>query len=294
MRNSDVILGATIAVLIISIVCVLFYPTVQDFMVGNSLWNGLADFCGRYKAVNIDSFVGLPESPGGVALLSIPYLRWDESELSQLRSFVVGGGKFILMDDFGWGNQILKYLGLQVRLSGKMLLDPLFCYKNPRLPRITDFSPQLKEAGINSVVLNHATVLEGAEPGKVMAWSSSESFLDLDGDGRRSPAEPRGPFAVAAEFRVGKGEVIVVSDPSILINSMVGKDDNRAFLEYITGLSQRSPGSIMVDRLHLEKTPLDESKLKLARAREFLARPPLMLGALTLIFWGISRYLLWK
>ncbi|MCL0073698.1 DUF4350 domain-containing protein [Dehalococcoidia bacterium] len=288
----EVLLGTTVIILVISALCILFFPTVQDFMVGNSLWNGLADFTREHGALTIDSFDQLPELPQGKALISIPSLPHEEEELATLREFVTQGGRLVLMDDFGHGNVVLEYLGLEVRFSGQMLLDPLFSHRNPRLPRIMNFSPEVSEADVEVVVLNHATALTYVDLGKVIAWSSEESFLDLDGDGSWGRADPKGPLPVAARFEFGQGEVILVSDPSILINSMVRKDDNRTFLGYLTeGIE---PGGILVDQLHLEKTPLDRSRLTLVGARELLAQPPLVLGLIAVIFAGLSRYLLWR
>jgi len=288
----EVLLGTTVVILVISALSILFFPTVQDFMVGNTLWNGLADFTREYGALTIDSFDQLPELPRGKALLSIPSLPHEEEELARLMEFITQRGRLVLMDDFGHGNEVLEYLGLEVRFSGRMLLNPLFSYRNPRLPRITDFTLEVKQAGVESVVLNHATALTGVGPGEVFAWSSEHSFLDLDGDGIWGRAEPKGPLPVAARFRLGQGEVILVSDPSILINSMMRKDDNRAFLAYLTeGIE---PGGILVDRLHLEKSPLDQSRLTLVAARELFSQPPLVLGLIAVIFAGLSRYLLWR
>jgi hypothetical protein len=112
-------------------------------------------------------------------------------------------------------------------------------------------------------------------------------------DGNLSPADPKGPLPVVARFEFGQGEIILVSDPNILINSMVRKDDNRAFLAYLTeGIE--SPGGILVDQLHLEKTPLDRSRLTLVAARELFVQPPLVLGLIAMIFAGLSRYVLWR
>lgn len=293
MRNVEVLLVTAVAILLVAAFCVVFYPTVQDFMVGNSLWNGLAQFSREQEAVCLDSIAQLPELPQRKVLLSIPYLPYTEEELAELKDFVTGGGRLILMDDYGQGNQVLRYLNLPAGFSGEMLLDPLFCYKNPRLPRITDFAPEVKKAGVKSVVLNHATVLVSTGSGKVLAWSSGQSFLDLDEDGKRSPSEPRGPFPVAAEFELGRGEVILVADPSILINSMIGKADNRAFLNYLLGYNIER-GGLFIDRIHLEMSPLDESKLKLAKARELFSHPLPAMGLLALIFAGVARYLLWR
>lgn len=291
-KDIKLLLATALAVLIISAVCVEFYPTMQDFMASNSRWNGLSNFCKDYGACPLDSFEHLPEKPQGKALLSLPYLSYNEEELAELKGFVSQGGRLILMDDYGQGNRVLEYLGLKANFSGQMLLDPLFCYKKPKLPRITNFSPEVSRAGVKAIVLNHATALTGVDSETVLARSSKRSFLDVNGDGKRSQAEPKGPLPIAARFELGQGEVILVSDPSILINSMMGKDDNRAFLDYLT--YNIKPGDILVDRVHLEKSTLDKSKLKLEAARELFSKPLPALGLVALVFAGVSGYLFWK
>lgn len=42
-----------------------------------------------------------------------------------------------------------------------------------------------------------------------------------------------GPFFVIAEERVGKGSIIVISTPSVFMNSMIGLDDNMRLLKLI-------------------------------------------------------------
>ena len=72
-------------------------------MVGNSLWNGMADFSQEQNAVTIDSFDELPEFPQGKVLLTVPYLPYKDRELAKVQEFVTLGGKVLLMDDYGHG-----------------------------------------------------------------------------------------------------------------------------------------------------------------------------------------------
>ncbi len=291
MRTADVLLSVMVGVIIISIICIWFFPSVQDFMLGNSFWNGLKVFCAEFKVNNLDSLNKLPTLPQGKVLLSIPYLPYSEEELAGLLRFVTQGGTLLLMDDYGYGNSILEYFGLQARFSGSPLLDPLFCYKNPWLPRITDFSAEVKESGIEVVTLNHATALTGVENSQVLAWSSSHSFLDFDESESRSADEPLGPFPIAARIKYGKGRLALVADPSIIINSMIGKDDNHKFIKFLIGENAKE---ILIDRSHLGKSPLDKSKIRLASAREIFSRPFPLLGLVALIFIAVSRYVLRK
>jgi hypothetical protein len=197
------------------------------------------------------------------------------------------------MDDYGNGNQLLEYLDIETRFSNKTLIDLLFCYRNPRLPRITDFSPEIHDNGINAIVLNHATVLTKADPDQVIAWSSDQSFLEYHGYGEWQPVEPDGPLPIAAEVKLGNGVILLISDPSIFINSMIGLDDNEAFLRYLIGFNTE-PDDIFIDRLHLEKSPLDQTKLALADVRDIFSHPPVAVGMLAVTFAGASWYLIRK
>ena len=81
--------------------------------------------------------------------------------------------------------------------------------------------------------------------------------------------------------------------PSIIINTMVGRDDNYAFMTYLTH-RKGEPKKILIDRSHLTKTPLDVSKTRLARAREVVSSPHALLGITAMIFVFVSRYTLKK
>ena len=293
MKTSSVLLAVAALIIVVSLVCIWFSPSVQDFMAANSLWNGIRNLSSEVDASNLDSLDELPELPQGRTLVAIPHLQYEDEDLSKIRNFVIEGGSLLLMDDYGYGNSVLEYLGLDARFAGASLLDPLYCYRNQWLPKITDFSPELEENGIEVVVLNHATTLTDVGESDVIAWSSSSSFLDLDGDESWWRDEPRGPLPVAAKLKLGKGTVTLVSDPSIMINSMVRKDDNHSFIKYLIG-PELEPGQILIERSHLPKDPRDESKIGLTNSRKILSMPYPLLGLTAVIFVVISRYTLKK
>jgi hypothetical protein len=293
VRVSSVLFAVVALILVISLLCIWFYPSIEDFMASNTMWNGIRDFTQEFNADNIDSLSDLPEIPETVVLVSIPYLEYSNSELAAIKRFVEDGGTLLLMDDYGHGNAILAYLGLDVRFSNRPLLDPLFCYKNQGMPRITDFSPELREDGVAVLMLNNATALTNVADSAAIAWSSSASFLDTDESGARDEVEAAGPFVVAAEYRLGKGRLALVADPSIIINTMVGRDDNYAFITYLCR-GQDGLKSVLIDRSHLTETPLDVSKSRLGQAREVMASPPALLGITAMIFVVVTRYTLKK
>lgn len=287
------LLAVSIIIVVISIICMWFYPSIQDFAASNRMWNGIKNFTSELGASTIESPTSLPAAPEKTQLITIPYLDYTDQDLEQLRQFVEEGGSLILMDDYGYGNRLLEYLGVTVRLSGEPLLDPLFCYKNQWMPRVTDFSSELNNTGVKAVMLDHATAILDATNMDVLAWSSSTSFLDLNDNGSWEEGEPKGPFPVAAEFRFGKGTVDVVSDPSIMINSVYGRDDNYQFMKYLLS-RQGGIEKTLIDNSHLTTAPLDVSKTRLTEARQVLSTPYAVIGVLALIFVAVSGYTLRK
>jgi len=262
-------------------------------MASNTMWNGVRNFCSDFNADTIESLDELPDIADETALVAIPYLDYNDEELSKLKGFVEDGGTLLLLDDYGYGNSVLAYLDISVRFTNKPLLDPLFCHQNQWLPRITDLTSKVKESGIDAMVLNHATTLTNVEQTEIIAWSSTASFLDINENESWNEGEPKGPFPVAIEVRFGKGTLAIASDPSIMINSMVDRDDNYNFIKYLT-THQGEQKAILVDSSHLTKTPLDVSKTRLTGVREILATPYPLLGIVALVFVVVSRYTLRK
>ena len=293
MRVSSVLFAVVALTLVISLLCIWFVPSIQDFMASNSMWSGIKSFNNEFSADSIESLDELPDVVEEKVLVAIPYLEYSNEELSKVKRFVDNGGTLLLMDDYGYGNSVLAYLGVGIRFTNKPLLDPLFCYKNQWLPRITDFAPEAKESGIEVIVLNHATTLTNVEEAEVIAWSSTTSFLDINENESRDEGEPKGPFPVAAKLQLGKGTLILASDPSIMINSMVGRDDNHSFMRYLTTYKGEQK-RILIDTSHLTQTPLDVSKTGLNKVREILSSPYPVLGFVALVFVVVSRYTLKK
>lgn len=289
---SRVIVITVMTTVFVSLVIMWFYPTVQDFMAGNSGWNGIKRFSAEFNVRALESAEDLSASvkePERTVLISIPEKDYHQDELPLFGQFVKDGGTLLLMDDYGFANTLLAHLGSNIRYSRAQLLDPVFSFKNQRMPRITDVIPELREAGIQTLVFNHATALENVEVPQAMVWSSSASFLDRDDNSRLSRGDSRGPLVAAARFMLGKGQVILVSDSSMIINSMLHKGNNYEFFRYFT--SQDTQGKIvLVDGARLARSPLDTAKDALYRGRKLLSSPYALIGIVAFVFAAVYRY----
>jgi len=293
VKVSSILITVLLLILVISSLCIWFYPSSQDFMISNAMWNGTRNFLSELNASSIESLDDLPNPPEEAVLVAIPYLDYNDEELSNIKRFVDNGGTLLLMDDYGFGNSVLAYLGVNIRFTNKPLLDPLFYYKNPSLSRITDFAPEVKESDIDVIMLNHATTLTNVMDSEAIAWSSDASFLDLNENDVWDVGEPKGSFIIAAKIQLGEGIVAVVSDPSMIINSMVDRDHNYNFIRYLTRY-EGAQTRMLVDYSHLSNTPLDAAKTRLIGAREALSSPYALLCIIAVIFISVYRFTLKK
>ena len=259
-------------VLFVSWLSIAFYPSAQDFMRANPFWNGLRDFSAQFKADMVPTLDEAVSKETGTVLIAISYLSYSDEDLARITDFVNTGGSLLVMDDYGYGNQVLHALGLDMEFYGQPLLDPYVTYRNQWLPIVTDLAPEIREAGIKQLILNHATALRVGKPYEVLARSSDTAYLDENGNEAWDKGETRGPLVVAARATVGHGSVTIISDPSILINSMLGRGDNLAFIEEVIQQAGESP-RIVIDTSHLPKAPLDRSKSAWQMAKERMVSP---------------------
>ncbi len=274
-------------VLFVSWLSVAFYPSIQDFMESNPFWNGTADFSSRFGAGRVDDLEEIENFRQGEVLVALAYLPYQPEELERVADFLEAGGTLLLMDDYGYGNQVLEKLALDMTFDGDPLLDPYVCYRNQHFPLATDIAEPLRENGVTQLAMDRATGLHVSGSYEVLARSSETSYLDRDASESLDEGEPEGPFAVVAIANVGRGRVIAVSDPSILINSMVNRGDNWLFLEQVIPAAGGNPG-IYVDMSHLPQLPIDRAKSAWQIAKQRMGAPYaqiLLVGAVLAVIW---------
>ena len=272
----------SVSLVIILLIVVWFFPSNDDFQSENPFWNGTKDMTSITKVSPVSTLSGLPSPPNGSTLVLVPYIDFSHDELEDLHTFIVQGGTLVLADDYGFGNQILEYLGLKVRFSGQVLLDPLFNHKNKWFPKISHLTPSSITNNTESIVLNHATCLTGVESDKVLAFSSSFSFLDLNANQVRDEDEPTGPLPVISRYSLGSGQLVLISDPSIFINSMSKIEDNNNFVQNIAAITT---SRLLIDQSHLPPSNLSQTKNLLADVRDLVSTP---LGTMGLVIVALA------
>jgi hypothetical protein len=108
------------------------------------------------------------------------------------------------------------------------------------------------------------------------------SWIDKNGNKRINSDEMMGRFAVMAQEKAGKGEIIVLSDPSIFINAMQDPGanwDNRQLVRNLAG----NAGPLLIDQMNSRTTATEGMSTILHVMKTTLSTEIVFIGVLLLI-----------
>lgn len=253
-------------------------PAGRDSSVLNEGWNGLREAADALDASALMSYDDLTSVNAPATLVIIPRLSIGDASLAAIEAFTDAGGTLIVLDDFGFGNEVLSHLGVNVRFARGVLMDPLYCHRAETMPRV-ELAYADTDTLLQTMVLNSATWLEVGGGVDVWARSSYFSYGDVNHDSMRNSGDIDGPLPVAATTTYGAGRVVVVSDSSLLLNSTVDLGDNIAAIRYHTN------GAVLIDQVHLPEVEMDRGRSALEAAQGVLGR---MGGAMIVVALGLS------
>jgi len=222
----------------------------MEFSRYNTGWNGTSTFFSdldRHKTIDVYEPGKLATSPANSTLLLIaPKRDPTAQELAAYTAFLDKGNTLFLADDFGTGNKILTGVDSRVTILPGSLSSLDRRYADPY--SVVAYR-SIENGSITvpaSVALNRPAALDRGTP---LMMSSVMSWIDANGNRRLNRGEEMGTFPVLVSEQRGRGRVIVLSDPSILINSMYTQDENaddRSLIRAFTGVN----GTLYVDQMN--------------------------------------------
>ncbi|QCJ45999.1 DUF4350 domain-containing protein [Haloprofundus sp. MHR1] len=202
------------------------------FGIYNGAWDGttqlqtLADDTDTESAVILNTTAYDSASTNTTAFIISPERNYSAQQTARVQAFVESGGTLVVAEDYGaHSNPLLEDLGVSARIDGRPLRDEEAYYRSPAMPLATNISDTNLTRDVEQLSLNHGTVLS-ANNSTVLARSSEFSYLDTTPNGELDDNETLRERPVMVSERVGDGRVIVVSDPSVFINSMVDRPGN--------------------------------------------------------------------
>ncbi len=262
MRRIEALVLGLEAFLFIVVLFGSVYASVDDFRFMNPFWNGYSRLNSLLSPSTVQDLTGLGEimTPVESVLFVIgPSQNFMDEEVLGVKWFLENGGVLLVADDFGSANDLLAGLDMSTHISDFMMLDTLYRLENSKFSRIVTFSFSPITNNVSALSFNYPTVLANLDlEVDILAYSSPFSYLDLDMNGSPDEGEPTGPFPVIIEVKQGEGILVILSDSSIFINSMLEKDDNTAFLLNLVG-----ERDVYVDISHWEPSLFTQFKLLL-------------------------------
>jgi hypothetical protein len=276
MKKSTLLIAGVLAIILL-LVFGKFYFSEQDFNLDNPYWNGLMHVSGNIRPLYAIS--DLPATAGDGTLLVVePTRDYTGEEASAISSFVSGGGTLLVLDDYGNSSSLLGALGLPIALRQVPLCQDKDYYKRPSFPIITDIKPSMITRNVTSLTFNHPVPLTVSGNATVIASTTPMGWLDLNDDCIINRDEPVGSFPVMASVKYGDGEVFVIGDPDLFINSMQDTGDNGVLIANVMG-----PGTVYFDAAHGQVvTPLGRAIYFVKNS--LVAQLLCTLGALLLVY----------
>lgn len=249
LRNLIIIAASVIALLL---TLGSLYLSSGEFNPQNIGWDGLYGIFhsgGISPMYDLSDIGGMAE--GSTLFIIAPSMNFTAEEAGAVSSFLNDGGRVVVMDDYGTSNSLLEGINSPIRLNRVPLCQDKDFYKSPAFPNVRDISPSTVTSNVTLLVFNHPVPLSISGDASVIAATSGSAWLDYDDDRRLGPDEKLGQYPLIASTSYGRGELIVVGDPDLFINAMIGFGDNGVLMKNLL-----EGGEACVDVSHGMEMPL--------------------------------------
>jgi len=309
-----IIFGLSALLLILAFANPLFINS-SDFSIYNPSWNGCSNIAIKsYKTGKLqptfyfeDNELTLSQysfsdynliANNSCILIIGPRTSFSTFEINYIKKFLSDGGMLLLADDFGTGNEILKGINASSRFSGDLLLDLSF-EKSARFVTVFDFENRSNQlfSNVSRILLNYPTTISTGRNTTVFAYSSELSWIDKNLNGKEDSGEATGPFPVFAIETFGKGSIVLLSDPSVLINSIKDELDNNIFIKNLLSFLYTNRNTIIIDESHRDISSTWQISYLLPRTIGFEFKIAIVLLVVFVFITGfttIPKYLLKK
>lgn len=264
MRDITIYLIAltAVALMLIFSLSAPMMTTSADFSIYNTGWNGCSRLAVRtYQTGDLTPSFRLDDDqdldvaqrnildydvvPNSTSILFLgPDLDFTSEEIDHMDDFLRRGGKVVLADDLGTGNQLLDGLNTSSRFSGNTVFDVSF-EKRPDFSVVYDFRDHELTQDLSFAMLNRPTYLIPDDRAMTLMNTSEGAWVEEGEDTKRIGKSP-----VMSIEDYGDGELILISDPSIMINSMIDKLDNGVIVSNLLNYISEDRTDIIIDESH--------------------------------------------
>ncbi len=293
------------AVLLLFSIMVPVASSDADFSIYNSGWNGCSQL--GVKAYQTGSFLPsvdvstsseekihhlplneLDLNPSDSAIMIIgPTIDFEKEEASYIDDYLRKGGIVLLADDVGTGNQLLDgIMTTTTRISRDIIADLSFD-KQPEFGVTTNITEHNLTKGVNRLLMNYPSTIIPSGRCIPLINSSEASWLDTNGNDDIDPDESLGPFNIMTIEQYGRGSLIVLSEPSLLINQMRNKFNNSNLVDNLVEFMTEDRSTLVIDEYHRDSANPVRVTTNFVKRMNFASKTGILVG-ITAVFILIS------
>jgi hypothetical protein len=220
-----------------------------EFSQDNIGWNGSSGFFSRldrHTTEMITDISALETKENTTLLIIAPNESWSGEETRIIHAFLKRGNTVFLADETDTGNSLLSGLGSSIRIGPSYLAGIDRAYNNSSILITSPVQEHPLTRGIGSLVLDKAKPLTGGTP---LIQTGIMSWIDTNNDFRISSDESFGRYTVLSQEQMGNGEIIVLSDSGVFINSMSGIESEYGNGQFLLRCIQYRP-NLLIEQIH--------------------------------------------
>jgi hypothetical protein len=192
-----------------------------EFSRYNTNWNGTSQFFSDLDRHHTDMILDrtqlAPYQNNALLLIIAPERSPTGAEITAYQAFLDRGNTIVLADDFGTGGEILRRIGSRISILDGNLSSIDREYADPYTIVVYPAGNASPVENCGALIMDRAAPLDGGDP---LMMTSILSWVDTNGDRRLDANEEMGQFPVISAEEISRGRIVVISDPSIFINSM--------------------------------------------------------------------------
>jgi hypothetical protein len=247
------VLLVALALVMVVVVAQGANSSAAAFSASNSGWEGSSDLGSLASGEGADARVAAETSAyrsvapsETVAFVVSPDSDYGSEGVLDAATFVRNGGTLVVAAEGPRpANSLLAGVGASARVGETPLYDVRENFRTSAMPLAGNVSDHPLVSGVESLTLNHGTVVKPGEA-RVLVNTSEYAYLDENRNGQYDDAEELTNRPVATVEGVGAGRVVVVSDASVFINSMLDRRGNRRFVRSLVA----GKSTVLLDHSH--------------------------------------------
>lgn len=235
------VITLVVVIPISSVALLINLPTETLYSPFNS---GVSGYSGVMELLYSSVAYGLSDIPKGFnGSILLPLTRdLVIHDYVVIKELVEGGVNLVVLDEYGYSNKLLNYLGVNAVVVSGVVLDEVFKGFSRYYPLIK-FSLDSKSLELTTYRPAYVEVFDGDY--SLIATTSNYSYVDVDGDGYYSVGEVMKPYIIVYSRRLGNGSITIITDLDVLSNELLSM--NLVGIKELVG----SPTYLVISYLNL-------------------------------------------